>query len=52
MKEKYFLKINDFNENLSNLEKYYSKVVNKLYSTQEKKNLFYEVLNNFKLQIK
>jgi hypothetical protein len=40
MKEKYFLKINDFNENLSNLEKYYSKVVNKLYSTQEKKNLF------------
>ena len=52
MKEKYFLKINNFNKNLSNLEKYYSKVVNKIYSAQEKKiTFFYEVLNNFKLQI-
>ena len=52
MKEKYFLKINNFNKNLSNLEKYYSKVVNTIYSEQEKKiTFYYEVLNNFKLQI-
>ena len=41
MKEKYFLKINCFNKNLSNHEKYYSKVVNKIYSAQEKKLHFF-----------
>jgi hypothetical protein len=46
------LKINNFNKTLSNLEKYYSKVVNTIYSEQEKKiTFYYEVLNNFKLQI-
>ena len=52
MKEKYFLKINDFNKNILVLEKNYSTVVSKLYTEQEKKiSFYYEVLNTFKLQI-
>ena len=52
MKEKYFLKINNYNKNLAVLEKNYLTYVNNIYSEQEKKITFYhEVLNNLKLQI-
>ena len=52
MKEKYFLKINNFNKNLAILEKHYSTAVNKIYLEQEKKiSFYYEILNNLKIQI-
>ena len=52
MKEKYFLKINNFNKNLSILEKNYSIVINKIHIEQEKKiSFYYEILNTFKTQI-
>ena len=52
MKEKYFLKINSFNKNLSVFEKYYSAEINKIHEEQQKKiTFYYQILNTFKLQL-
>ena len=52
MKEKYFLKINSFNKNLSVFEKYYSTEINKIHEEQQKKiTFYYQIMNTFKLQL-